>query len=339
MQSEDSAPRTRRASIYDVAAAAGVSVSTVSRTMTKPDRVSFRTAEHVRKIAEQLGYRAEPTERVIDDAGTRLLAMVVADITNPVFFGMIRGAERTAAHAGYTLVLLETQESERAERTHLERVRPTVDGLILTSSRMSDSSIRALAKTAPLVVLNRIVAQVPSVAGDNVRGAKRAVEHLAERGHTTLSYLSGPEASWADAMRWRGVLEACHELGLKARRLGPFPPTITGGAVAGEVWAATPTTAVIAYNDLLAIGFLRAATATGRSIPGDVSVIGFDNIRDGQLIQPALTTISIPLPSLGSAAVNHLLKTRTLLTGRTTSVVLPARLVLRGTTGSTPSLR
>ena len=334
MPSEDPAPRTKRASIYDVAAAAGVSVSTVSRTMTKPDRVSFRTAEHVRRVAEQLGYRAEPTERMIDDSGTRMLAMVVADITNPVFYGMIRGAERTAAHAGYTLLLLETQESELAERTHLERVRPTVDGLILTSSRMSDSTIRALAKISPLVVLNRIVAQVPSVVGDNVRGVKRAVEHLAERGHGTLSYLSGPEASWADAMRWRGVIEACHELGIKARRLGPFPPTIAGGATAREVWTAAPTTAVIAYNDLLAIGFLRAATASGHDVPRDVSVIGFDNIRDGQLIQPPLTTISVPLPSLGSAAVNHLLKTRALPAAPTRSVVLPARLVLRGTTGS-----
>jgi len=82
MPSEDPAPRTKRASIYDVAAAAGVSVSTVSRTMSKPDRVSFRTAEHVRKVAEHLGYRAEATERIIADSGTRMLAMVVADITN-----------------------------------------------------------------------------------------------------------------------------------------------------------------------------------------------------------------------------------------------------------------
>src|SRR3954449_2367060 len=299
-------PPGRPPSIYDVAAAAGVAPSTVSRALSKPGRVSFQTAEHVRQVAAQLGYRAGTRQRSLEGSPTSMLAMVVADITNPVFFGMIRGAERTAAHAGYTLVLLETQESQRAERIHLERVRTTVDGLILTSSRMSDSSIRALAKTSPLVVLNRIVAQVPSVAGDNVRGVKRAVEHLAERGHATLCYLSGPEASWADAVRWRGVLEACHELGIKARRLGPFPPTISGGAAAGEVWTAAPTTAVIAYNDLLAIGFVRAATASGHAVPRDVSVIGFDNIRDGQLIQPALTTISVPLASLGSAAVNHL---------------------------------
>ena len=95
-------------------------------------------------------------------------------------------------------------------------------------------------------VLNRLVDQVPSVASDNIRAVKRAVEHLAQNGHRRLSYLAGPEASWADGMRWRGVLEAGHELDISVRRIGPHPPTPAGGRQAAEAWLRHPTTGVIA---------------------------------------------------------------------------------------------
>ena len=327
----------RPPSIYDVAAAAGVATSTVSRALSKPGRVSFRTAEHVRKVAAELGYRSQPTERALPRARTNLLTMIVADITNPVFFGMIRGAERTASHAGYQMVLGETQESDGRERRLIDSLGPASDGVILTSSRLPDNAIRALAKTTPLVVLNRHVDQVPSVVSDNVRAVKRAVEHLASDGHRSLTYLAGPEASWADGMRWRGLLEAGHELGLKVQRIGPCRPTMNGGRHAAESWRQAPTTGVVAYNDLIAIGFLQAASDAGYAVPRDVSVVGFDNIREGELVSPQLTTIAAPMVSLGSAAVNHLLKTAMAPRGRGQTVILPARLVVRGSTGPAPN--
>ena len=327
----------RPPSIYDVAAAAGVATSTVSRALSKPGRVSFRTAEHVRKVAAELGYRSSTTERALPSVRTKLLTMVVADITNPVFFGLIRGAERTASHAGYQMVLGETQESETRERQLVAALGPASDGVILTSSRLSDSAIRTLAKTTPLVVLNRHVDQVPSVVSDNVRAVKRVVEHLASGGHGSLTYLAGPEASWADGMRWRGLLEAGHELGLKVQRIGPCRPTMNGGRQAVEQWRQAPSTGVVAYNDLVAIGFLQAASDAGYAVPRDVSVVGFDNIREGELVSPQLTTIAAPMVSLGSAAVNHLLKTAKSPQGAARTVILPARLVVRGSTGPAPS--
>jgi LacI family transcriptional regulator len=326
-------PPPRPPSIYDVAAAAGVATSTVSRALSKPGRVSFRTAEHVRKVAAELGYRSEPTERALPGVRTKLLTMVVADITNPVFFGMIRGAERTASHAGYQMVLGETQESEARERQLVGAMGSASDGLILTSSRLTDSAIRTLAKATPLVVLNRLVDQVPSVVSDNVRAVKRAVEHLASGGHRSLTYLAGPEASWADGMRWRGLLEAGHELGLKVHRIGPCRPTMSGGRQAAESWRRARSTGVVAYNDLVAIGFLQAVSEAGYAVPQDVSVVGFDNIREGELVSPQLTTIAAPLFSLGSAAVNHLLKSTRAPRRSPQTVVLPARLVVRGSTG------
>ena len=330
-------PGARAPSIYDVAAAAGVAPSTVSRALSKPGRVSFRTAEHVRGVATRLGYRTDLRSRQVEGRSTSMLAMVVADITNPVYFGLIRGAERTAVHAGYTMLLVETQESEEAERALLARVVPSVDGVVLTSSRLSDADIRAVAKTVPLVVLNRLVDQVPSVASDNVRAVRTAVEHLVASGHRSLSYLAGPDASWASDMRWRGLVEGAHGPAVRVRRLGPHLPTVSGGRQAAAAWLAAPTTGVLAYNDLVAIGFIQAVTQAGLRVPQDVSVVGFDNIREAELVQPPLTTIASPLVSLGSAAVNHLLATSGTATARDPSFVLPARFVLRGSTGPAPA--
>ena len=124
--------------IYDVARAAGVASSTVSRALSKPGRVSFRTAEHVRRVAAELGYRSGRMELPISTRGTGVLALIVADIANPVFVGMIRGAEREAAQHGLTLAIVETQESQEGEERAIARLEATVDGFILASSRLPD---------------------------------------------------------------------------------------------------------------------------------------------------------------------------------------------------------
>lgn len=322
--------------IYDVAGAAGVSPSTVSRALSRPDRVSVRTAEHVRRVALEIGYLRSSAHSAGADQATGVVAMVVADVANPVFHGMFRGAESAARQAGLTLLLSESQESAQIERTVITRLRGVAEGIILTSSRQTDAEIRRAAKTLPLVVLNRLVTKVPSVVADNIRGMKRAVEYLAGLGHTELTYLGGPEASWADWIRWRGIREACYELELRARRVGPCAPTIRGGENAGAQWRRHTTSAVMTYNDLLAIGFLRWAQAAGVGVPGEVSVIGCDNILEGALMTPRLTTLASPLSTLGSTAVNHLLATRRDDASART-VELPMRLIVRDSTGAAQS--
>jgi DNA-binding LacI/PurR family transcriptional regulator len=320
--------------IYDVARVAGVATSTVSRALSNPGRVSFKTAEHIRKVARELGYRSQSFERDISEKRTMILAMIVADINNPVFHGMVRGAERTAAHLGYTVLVVETQESEAAERAAIQRVRPSVDGIILASPRIPDSVIRTAAKQRPLVVMNRVVDQVVSVANDNVGAIRQAIAHLADGGVRTVTYLAGPQSSWADGMRWRGVLEAGHKLKLRVCRIGPCDPTMVGGVLAAKKWQKDPTHGVIAYNDLIAIGFLRMVLRAGQRVPEDVQVIGFDNILDAALLEPRLTTIASPVVSLGSAAVRHLLwSLRSRASDQVAPVLLPARLIIRDTTG------
>jgi LacI family transcriptional regulator len=323
----------RSPTIDDVAKAAGVAPSTVSRAFSRPGRVSFETSERIRKIAAELGYRTTSLARALPTGHTSMIALAISDITNPFYNEIIRGAQVAASEAGYTILLADTQESGAHERTSLERAASTVEGIVLATTRMSDSAIRMTAKQRPVIVLNRAVSDVPCVITDNPRGMRRAVEHLAGLGHQRITYLAGPEASWADGMRWRSLRESAMELELHVRRIGPFPPTVAGGAQAAAEFATNPTSAVIAYNDLVAIGAIRALTSMGARIPRDVSVIGFDNIFAAELVTPPLTTVAAPLGAMGRTAVGNLLAiVRGARPRSQAPVSLPCKLVVRQST-------
>jgi LacI family transcriptional regulator len=323
----------RAVTIYDVAQRAGVAPSTVSRAFSRPGRVNASTAERIRRIAEDLGYRANPVARALSTARTNMIALVILDIANPFFAEIVRGAQAAAAAAGYTIVLADAQESDRLERSALERTLPAVDGIVLAGSRMSDSAIRMISKQRPVVVLNRAVVDVPCVVTDNPRGARLALEHLAALGHDHFTYVAGPEASWADGIRWQSLRDASAALSLRARRVGPFTPDVPGGVQAAEHLAAAQTTCVVAYNDQLAIGLVRGFAARGLRVPGDVSVVGFDNIAAAGLVTPGLTTLAAPLHAQGVTATRHVLAMIEGGCGRTgTPAVLPVRLVVRGST-------
>jgi len=325
--------RPKLPTIYDVAAAAGVAPSTVSRAFARPGRVNSETAEHIRKVAAELGYRTNPMARALPSGRTSMIALVISDITNPFYNEIIRGAETAAGEAGYTILLADTQESDVLEREALDRAVPMVEGVVLATSRMSDSAIRMTAKQRPMIALNRAVADVPSVIFDNPRGIRRAVEHLAELGHHTIAYVAGPEASWADGMRWRSLREATIELELHGRRVGPFPPTVAGGAEAVAELVKQPYSAVVAYNDLMAIGVIRELISMGIRVPQDISVVGFDNIFAAELVTPALTTIASPRRMQGMTAVRNLVAMIGGARPRATEpVVLPIRLVVREST-------
>lgn len=327
-------PRDRPPTIYDVAEAAGVAASTVSRAFSRPGRVNAATAERIRSAANRLGYRVNPLARALPTGRSRMIALMVSDITNPFYFELIRGAQSAAADAGYTMLLADAQESDVKERESLERAVSTVDGIVLASTRMSDSAIRMTAKQLPMVVLNRAVADVPSLITDNPRGARLAMEHLVRLGHSSVTYVAGPEASWADGVRWRTMHDVGAEYQLSTRRIGPFPPTVAAGERAADAVRARSTTAVIAYNDQIAIGVIRGLAAAGLAVPADVSVIGFDNIMAADLITPRLTTVAAPLHVLGVTAVQNLLAfINGAVSRRSDATVLPVRLVERASTG------
>ena len=333
-----------RPTIYDVAEACGVAPSTVSRAFSRPGRVNAETAARIRHVAEEMGYRTNLLARGLPTGRTSLLGVMVSDATNPFFFEILLGAKDVATKAGYTLLVVDVQESMDAERQALERMLPMVEGVVLVTSRMPDSSIRVAAKQRPTVVLNRSMSDVTSITTDNSGGMRRAVEHLAKLGHSTVTYVAGPDASWANSVRWHALRETTRDLGLRVRRLGPFPPTQAGGLSAAGAFAETASTAVIAYNDLMAIGLMRGLASFGIHTPEDVSVVGFDNIFGADFCTPQLTTVAAPLRQLGAVAVQMLLdELRHPVTSRHSpsvplkTALLAARLVIRSSTGPAKS--
>src|SRR5690349_14716075 len=156
----------RRATITDVAEAAGVAASTVSRAFTRPERVNHRTREHVLAVAAELGYSPNPAARALESGRTTTLGLLVPDITNPYFAGVIKGAERAADAAGFTLVLGDTQENPTREERLLARLGGAVDGFVVAASRLPDETLRRSAELTPLVLLNRATPGLPCVVAD-----------------------------------------------------------------------------------------------------------------------------------------------------------------------------
>lgn len=317
--------------IYDVARAAGVSASTVSRTFSRPGRVNSVTAENIRRTAREMGYRANPAARALSTAHANVIAILVTNISNPYFGDVTRGVQNVAVEEDYTLQLIDTLESGQREQRALNRSLGA-DGLILTSPRTSDEAILTAAKQRPVVLINRTIRGLPSVSVDDGAGTRLAVDHLAGQGHERLLYLAGPADSWVDGVRWRSFLDRATALGIPARRVGPYPATIEGGTESAREILGHRHAGVVAYNDQMAIGLLRGIRRAGRSVPADMCVVGYDNIFADTVVTPTLTSVAAPLRELGSTAARLLLN---IIAGRSAGsaqIVLPCTLVVREST-------
>lgn len=300
------APTKSAATIYDVARKAGFSPSTVSRALHKPGRVGAATEKAVREAAESLGYRINPMARFVTTGQTGAVALVLSDITNPVFFDLVRGAERATALGGQTLVVAETHGSSDIELETIERLLPTVDGIILASSRLEQNAIRDLTQQKNVVLVNRTVEGVPSVVPQFRPGIRDAIDHLSSLGHGSVAYLAGPTAIWMSRHRHKLLQEEAARAGISLVATGPAEPTIAGGRSALQEVLNTGATAVVAYNDLMAIGLLLASGDEEISVPGRLSIIGFDDIFGARFTSPPLTTIRTPLALVGEEAIRQL---------------------------------
>lgn len=320
-----------RPTIYDVARVAGVSPATVSRTFARPRMVSAETAERIRDVALELGYRANPVRRTAPVVRHDVIAVVVADISNP-YYGMVtRGVQDVAVRSDQTLQLMDTLESGQRERRALERTR-AADGFLLTSPLGSDEAILMTAKSRPVVLINRVIPGLPSVIIDNVGGSRLAVDHLIDLGHREILYVAGPEDSWVGGVRWRTVLDRATERGTTAHRVGHFRATIDGGLGAAPAVLDLPHAGVVTHNDMMAIGLIRGIRLAGGRVPDTMCVVGFDNIAAGAAVAPPLTSVAAPLREMGATAARLLLD---LIEGRadgSEQVVLPSTLVVREST-------
>ena len=323
----------KAATIYDIAQLAGVDPSTVSRALSKPGRINAITAQKIQEAARSLNYRVNPAARALPTGRTRTIGLIVSDITNPVFFDIVRGAEQEAANQNYTLVLAESRESNDTELLTAHRLLPSVDGLILATSRLDSEQIQELADEKPVVVLNRVVEGVESVVADVDAGVGQAVEHLAGLGHRRVGYLPGPERSWVSGRRGEAIAQQCAQRDIEVTILPAARPMMEGGRQSvGDVLAAG-VTALFTYNDLQAIGLLLELTATGTRVPDGLSIIGFDDIFGADFTTPPLTTVGAPHAETAASAARSILARLDGAEQPVTDAHLRTELVVRGSTG------
>lgn len=323
------------ATIRDVAGASGVHVSTVSRTFSAPHLVSPQTRSRVLATAETMGYRPNRAARALITGRTGNIGLIVADIANPFFPPLIKAAETHARQRDYHVFVADTNEDPLVEEELVQALAKQVDGILLCSPRMANTSIEQLARLVPLVVVNRLVTGLPAVVMDVGRGARLAIEHLTALGHCDIALLGGPRNSWTNREIRRAASVTARACGVTLSVIGPNPPTEDGGIAAAQQVRRGRSTAILAYNDLMAIGLLEGLHTLGVEVPGEVSVIGIDDIALSRLTRPKLTTVATPTAAAGRAAVDMLLQHGA--DRRTTAqVTLQTTLVIRDSTGPGP---
>src|SRR3954467_9840767 len=244
MNSPGAAGRSRTVTLQDVAREADVAVSTVSRALSNPDRVSRPMRERIQEVAKRLGY--SPGRVLVRES---LLALMVSGIGNPFNAALIGGVESQARAAGSSLIVGDIADGPEVELAHIERLSDRrLDGLIMASSVLPEVELRAVGARTEAVLFNREVAGLASVVTDPRDGSRQIVEHLAALGHRSIAYLSGPPALWSDNERWHGLVENAARLGVEVVRFGPFMPTLDQGTAAADVGLGSGATALIAFN-------------------------------------------------------------------------------------------
>ncbi|WP_046529243.1 LacI family DNA-binding transcriptional regulator [Cellulomonas sp. FA1] len=321
--------------LRDVARAAGVSPATASRALSAPDLVAPERRELVQRVARELGYRPNRAARELITGRSGHLCLVVPDLENPFFSAVAKAVQARARGAGHAVVVADAEEDPLLEAELVAQLGAQADGVLLCSPRMSAEDLADVAAgDRPVLLVNREGAGLPSVVVDNGDGVRQAVRHLRALGHRRVAYAGGPAGSWSDARR-RDCL-ATAGVDVEVVDLGAHAPVFAGGVAAADLALASGATAVLAHNDLVALGVLDRLRTRGVRVPDDVSVVGFDDAPVATLVTPALTTVAVPLARLGRTAVDLLLAPRDDAAPRT---VLPVELVVRGSTAPPPDRR
>ncbi|WP_392544612.1 LacI family DNA-binding transcriptional regulator [Oryzobacter telluris] len=320
----------------DVARRAGVSRALVSLVMRDAPNVSPTRRRTVLRAADELGYRPNASARSLASKEVRTFGVLIHDVTNP-YFGLVYGSVAAAAErAGYDLLVAPGTRSPEREvslvRTLLEH---QIAGLVLLSPMMRTADLQRLSGTVPCVIIgsDTSVAGVDAVTTDEVQAARLVVEHLVGLGHRDIAHVTGgPTRPARD--REAGYRAVMAEAGLEPRVVpGEFTPE--GGREGGEgLMALDPLpTAVMAANDLTAVGVMGVLRARGVDVPGDVSVVGFDDSQIAALDLVGLTSVRQPVDAFGDAAVARLAELVAETGGEARTQHIPAELVIRSSTG------
>ena len=304
-----------RITLQDVAREAGVSPMTVSRVVNNTGRISEATREHVRAVIERLGYRPSRAARALVTRRTYMIGVIVPDITNPFFNTMVQGIEDVATEAGYSVLLVNTNETPAREEAALRHLDDsTIDGLIVCSSRLAtDKLVSLLEPYRALVVLNRRLPDdiASRIHSRHPRGSRAliAARYLASHGHARIGFVSLKRRFGEIELEDYLVRLAEEGIHIAPEWCVKVLPSWSDGYRMGRALLIThpELTAIIGGNDLVALGVMAAARELGRSIPDDLALIGADDILVAQQVTPPLTTFRIDTYGIGTTAANLLL--------------------------------
>ncbi len=309
---------TERITLKDVAAEAGVHVSTASRALNPATQsvINHQTVERVLAAAEKLGYRPHPLARGLRTNQTMSVGVVIPDVENPLFGPIIAGVESVLIDEGYSMLIGNADQGEAHAMAVIDdMVDRHVDGLILATALRHDPAIeKMVAREMPIVLVNRTAEGLPapSILGDDHAGIGLAVEHLASLGHTELGHVAGPVTFSTGLARSQAFRAWTQTLGLErssarveeAERFQVEP----GFAAARRLLARHPEiTAIVAANDLLGLGCYRAIREAGLRVGDDVSVTGYNDIPLLDMMQPPMTAVRVPYRQMGREAAAALL--------------------------------
>ena len=303
-----SSPTVRRPTLHDVAARAGVSKSLVSLALQGSSKVAPASRDAILAAADELGYRPNRTASSLVRQRTRTIGVHILDLHNPVFAEILDGVHEAVRGHGYSTLLVTGNADPATERTEITRLLESrVEGLILIAHRLSDDDLAQIAAEVPTVVVTWQTHGIPgldSVSGDDVVGARLAVDHLVALGHERIVHVSGGDNRIARQRR------TGYEQAMVAHGLAPVVVdgafTESGGYAGARAAVDAGATALFVANDLAAIGALAALRDRGLCVPDDVSVVGYDGMR--LLDSLDLTTVAQPLADMGRAAADLLIE-------------------------------
>jgi LacI family transcriptional regulator len=318
-----------------VAKRARVSTATVSRVLSGSAVVNQEMADRVRKAADELGYQPNAAARGLATGSHQTIALVVPDLGNQYFNDVIKVVNSLAGRDGQRIVVADSEGDPATEMDIVNGLFAQVDGIILLSSRLSVANLKILAgRKLPIVLVNRVEfgVDLPVVAADNFSAVLELCAHLAALGHRRVAYLAGSPLTWQNRERWRAISQAA-VLGIDAFMVQADATIDAGYAACDEALRMDPT-ALICFNDLAAVGVLSRLQELGISVPGDISVAGFDDIDLARYVRPSLTTISSPKDALGEQAWKLLRENSA--SAPDEPVMIDATLVVRDSTGPAP---
>ncbi|MCC3860360.1 LacI family DNA-binding transcriptional regulator [Pseudemcibacter aquimaris] len=326
------------ATIRDVSKLAGVSVATVSRTLSHPDKVTEKTRKKVHAAIEETDYKPDVLARNFRTRRSSSIVVLVPDIANPFFSRVIRGIEKQAQILGYSVLLGDTQGMREREITYTKMVNTSqADGIIQLDSHIPFEDQNKI--TAPIVNACDCVrgTDLPSVQLDNISAAEDMTDHLISLGHKNIAVISGPEEHSITNDRLSGHIKAMEKAGIHfdTSKVTYGDYSIQSGVEAAEkIFNMFPRpSAIFCMNDEMAIGAIHRAKQIGFSVPDDISITGFDNISFAEFCDPPLTTISQPAEEFGTTAMTMLYKVMREEELKQKYKLLPFELITRQSTG------